>query len=80
MNAHEYGDPHNIPPYTDLKIDLHNSFIGRVAGQTPLGVSWYFAFQVCKEAWNRGWLWTKRNGTIVWSDGRVVDNPPFKWY
>jgi hypothetical protein len=79
--AHEIGDV--SPDYQDTLIDLHNNRVGRLLG-AHLGGTWYVpapvaALHLCAAAWNRGLLWTRVNGRIVWSDGRRVTAPSPEW-
>ena len=64
--------------YWERRLDLHNNWIGRLLGaemrKDPnfiYGPSFY-AKELCRGAWNRGWLWARANNRTIWSDGRVV--------
>lgn len=58
----------------DKAVDYHNNYVGRLLGphlggwlSKPLG-----ARDLCKGAWNAGYLWTVIGGTKYWSNGRRV--------
>jgi RHS repeat-associated protein len=81
--AHEYGSQEG-PPYTDMRVDLHNNYVGRLLG-AHLSEVWYVpvwktARELCVGAWNKGWLWFNRGDKIYWSNGQYIKNAPFKWY
>ena len=61
----------------EKKIDLRNNDVGRALG-VELRKRWFVlspswaAHDLCLGAWDRGWLWTRRDSQTVWSNGGPV--------